>query len=319
MKLRLFRHAPHASRGAQVRTARGRRKKLFSTEEGGRLLRRALLVVSILVLLLILVLSLRTEPNAMASAEIRTIEERGVLRVGVLSDMPSMSDQGEGLEVELADLLAQRILPDIPSGNSVRYVEVNSANVAAKMADGQIDLAVAMMPSGAKSSLYAYSQTYYEDICFFITAVNTEKLVLQNISAGFVQNSPEGELLAKYISDRPASNIQSVKFASYPDLLLSVMHYRVDVALLPSLYIDRYKNETALNPDSLIPYKLYSFRTSNVSPGSISYAIACPIDTPAVATVANLMLQDMQKDGSLSRLFDKYSLSLPASMEQKEK
>ncbi len=254
----------------------------------------------------------------MNSAEIKTVQERGVLRVGVRNDMPNMAYNGEGMEIELADLLARRMLPDIPAGNSIRYVEVNAMNVDAKTADGQIDAVIALMPNSSTSGKYVYSQPYYEDKCYFITAVGTEKLVLQGISAGYVQNTPEESVLTRYVTERPSSNITMIKFASYPDMLTAIRHGRVDVALMTQLYIERYLNETALNPDSLIPYKLYSFRVSGVSPGAVQYAIAAPTDTPAIATVANLMLEDMKENGSLARLYEKYGLNLPDFLKEDE-
>ncbi len=308
MKLRLFRHTPRRP----IQRTHERRGFTLAGDHS-KLLSRLLLGAGVLLLLFLVVFFSRTEPNAMASPEIRTIQERGLLRVGLRADMPGMGFEGEGLEAELADLLARRLLPNIPAGNSIRYEEVNAANMDAKMADGQIDLAIAMVPSGEKSGQYVYSHGYYEDKCYFITAVGTEKLVLQNITAGCVQNTPEAELLNQYVLARPLMNIEQVKFASYPDMLNAVIHGRVDVALMRELYITRYQQETALNPNSLIPYKLYTFRVSGISPGAVQYAIACPVDTPAIVTVANLMLEDMREDGSLARLYKKYGFQVPES------
>ena len=295
---------------------RNRRFTLAGDE--GKLIRLILLAAGAALLLLIVILAARTEPSVMSSAEIRTIQDRGLLRVGVRTDMPGMGYDGEGLELELADLLARRLLPDIPAGNSIRYVDVNASNVDAKMADGQIDLALAMMPSGQKSSQYSYSRPYYEDKCYFITAASTEKLVLQNVSAGYVQNTPEADILTQYALGRPNANVSPLKFASYPDMLSAVIHGRVDVALMSELYITRYQNETALNPDSLIPYKLYTFRVSGISPGSVQYAVACPVDTPAIATLANIMLEDMRESGALLRLYEKHGLKAAAAALDKE-
>lgn len=272
-------------------------------------MRRAIIGAAIALAVLIIFLLGRVEPNAMNSAEVQTLQARGVLMVGVRSDMPRMGKDGEGLEYELGYELAKRILPEIPEGNSVRYVELNAMDADAKLAEGQIDIAIAMMPAGAKSSQYAYSRPYYEDPCYFITSADTERLVLKNVNAGCVQNTPCDTMLDAYIAEKEFANITKVKYASYPDLIEAVMYDRVDVALLPELYIERYKNETALNPASLIPYKLYDFRVSTVTPGSVKYAVCCPVDVPALATLADVMIKEMTEDGTLKQMYEKYGLN----------
>lgn len=278
-------------------------------------MRRIVIGAAIALAVLIIFLLGRVEPNAMNSAEVQTLQARGVLKVGVRSDMPGMGRDGEGLEYALGDELARRILPEIPAGNSVRYIELNSMDVDAKMAEGQIDIAIAMMPAGSKSSQYDYSRPYYIDPCYFITSADTERLVLKGVSAGCVQNTPCDAMLDAYITEKSFANITKLSYASYPDMIEAVMHDRVDVALMPELYIQRYKNETALNPASLIPYKLYDFRVSGVTPGSVEYAIACPVDTPAVSTLADLMLKEMIEDGTLKELYDEYGLTYRISNE----
>ena len=308
MKLRFFRHTPYRPR-RETPSARRLFARFTLTGDEGRLFRRILVGAGAALLLLILFLLGRVEPNAMSTAEIQTLQARGVLKVGVREDMPGMGKDGGGLEYALGDALARRILPDIPAGNSVRYVEVTAMNVDAKLAEGQIDAALSMMPVNAKSAQYVYSRPYYEDPCYFITASDTERLVLQNVSAGCVQNTPGAALLDSYIEGKAFAGITKLSYASYPDMIEAVMRKRVDVALMPELYIRRYLNETALNPASLIPYKLYKFRVSGISPGSVSYAVACPADMPALATLSDLMIKEMIEDGSLRALYEEYGLT----------
>jgi len=309
MKLSLFRHRPRSPRRERERYERyGAARR--------RYIRYALIGAAALFLLVLIARSFRTEPGVMSSAEVQTIAERGILRAGLCTGMPGMSLDGEGLEVQLAELLARRMLPDIPEGNSLRIVEVNAANVDAKMADGQIDVAIAMMPLGARESQYAYSRPYYEDPCYFVTAAHSTRLNLQDVTVGYVRGMPEAAVLESYSEARPASNIEAVAYASYPDMLDALMRSKLDAAIMTQLYIGRYEEETALNPLSNIPYKLYQLRTSSLSPGSVQYALACPLDTPALATLMSLLLEDMEADGSLEGLYAKYGLEVVKKAEE---
>ncbi len=300
MKNRLFKHRPKRP---------GEKRQLHITLSGseGRPWRIAILAVAAGLLALLIASLSRVEPNALSSAEVRTIQERGVLRVGVRDDIPGMGFAETGLEAELGDILAQRLLPDIPKGNSVKYVTVDNMTVGPKMARGAIDVAIAMMPEGAQSK-YLYSKPYYRDPCYFITAVTTQRLVLQGIRAGCVQNTPAAALLESYVAARPSANLTIVKYASYPDLIEAVMEGRAEVGVMGALYIQKYQAETRVNPDTLVPYMPYVFRASTVSPGAVNYCVACPSDTPAIVTVADLVLSELQKSGKLQDMYTNYGL-----------
>ncbi|MDO5110809.1 MAG: transporter substrate-binding domain-containing protein [Clostridia bacterium] len=300
MKTTLFKHRPKRP---------GEKRKLSFTLTGqeGKPWRIALMGAAALLLVLLIVALSRVEPNALGSAEVRTIQDRGVLRVGVRDDIPGMGFAQTGLEAELGDILAQRLLPDIPAGNSVKYVTVDSMTIGPKIAQGAIDVAIAMMPQGAQPK-FLYSQPYYSDPCYFITSVTTQRLVLQGIRAGCVQNTPSATLLESYVAARPSANITIVKYASYPDMIEAVMESNVEVAVMTQLYIEKYQAETDVNPDTLVPFMPYIFRASAVSPGTVNYCIACPTDTPALITVADLVLDELQQSGQLQSMYTKYGL-----------
>lgn len=302
MKVSLFKHKPR-------RVGEKRKLPLTFTLAGkeGRPWRIALGAAAALLLIVIIAALSRVEPNALSSAEVRTVQDRGVLRVGVREDIPGMGFDQTGLEAELGDILAQRLLPDIPAGNSVKYVTVDSMTVGPKIAQGAIDVAIAMMPEGAQSK-YLYSRPYYRDPCYFITANTTQRLVLQGVRAGCVQNTPSAALLQSYVDARPSANISIVKYASYPDMIEAVMENHVEVAVMTELYIQKYQSETAVNPDTLVPYMPYIFRASTVSPGEVKYCIVCASDTPAIITVADLVLSELQESGRLNDMYTKYGL-----------
>ena len=118
--------------------------KLTLKGREGRFLRTVLIALGAIILLIALFKFLKPETQLMSSVEIRRIESRGTLNVGVRGDMPGFCEGGEGLEAELAKLLAKRILPD--SADPCRLNVCSPKSVSAKLSDGTVDIAIALLP-----------------------------------------------------------------------------------------------------------------------------------------------------------------------------
>ena len=110
--------------------------------EQGKKLRRALIIAGAAAAVILLALLLRPEPVLMNSAEIANVWNNGVLRVGLRNDVPGLAEDGTGLEWEIAQALAERIMSnsddytgDIPA---LEAVEVTSMSVGAKLRDGKV-------------------------------------------------------------------------------------------------------------------------------------------------------------------------------------
>lgn len=229
----------------------------------------------------------------MNSAEVLSLMERGVLKVGVRTDIPGMALDGEGLEIALAEALGARFFPD--TEDSVQLVAVTAMTAGAKLSDGSIDVAIAMMPRNASTSTYAYSAAYYSDTCRFVVREN-DWLSLQDAVVGYVQTSPTASVLSAYIAAHPEYGIKIRSFSAYPDMLLSLAAGEVDAVALTDIYIRKYEAD-------------YAFTSTDTTLGSIDYAIASPVDSSAFVRIANLMLADMKADGSLARLYSQFGLA----------
>lgn len=286
--------------------------------EEGKLPRRALAVAAGVALLAVLAFSLRADPVLMNSAEIATIWDHGVLRVGVRADVPQMGQGGAGLEVELAALLARKIMEadrNWIGAEPVELVEVGAMDVAAKLSDGSIDAAICLMPKGANEA-YAYSRAYYTDEILFLTRPGEENIQIKNIDVGCIQNAsstslyvPSGAVynaLAAYIDAHPDDGLTVVSesgtstrrittYASYEDLFKGLADGDVGAVALSALMADKYAGA-------------YPFGVSSVKAGSVDYAVASLAEQSAVAAIADIMLASMEQDGSLASLKERYGL-----------
>lgn len=313
MKVRMLqgfrRPKENIKRGRSLFTLRG--------EEGKRP-RRVVAVAAGVVLLAVLAFSLRADPVLMNSAEIATIWDHGVLRVGVRADVPGMGQDGAGLEIELAALLARKIMEAdrrYIGTNPLELVEVSAMNVAAKLSDGAIDAAICLMPKGANAA-YAYSRAYYADEILLLTRPGETNVKIENIDIGCIQNAsstslyvPSGAVynaLAAYIDAHPQDRLTTVSaagtssrrivaYASYEDLFKGLAGGEVDAAALCALTAEKYEAS-------------YSFGVSPVRIGSLEYAVVSLAEQSAVAALADIMLAGMEQDGSLAALKEKYGL-----------
>jgi ABC-type amino acid transport substrate-binding protein len=224
-----------------------------------------------------------------------------------------------GPGAELAALLADKIMSASPGWNgttAVELVPVTPMDVSAKLSDGSIDVAICLMPAGV-SETYAYSRAYYTDVVYFLTLPDEENRAIKNIQIGCIQNAsstslyvPSGavyNVLTAYIDAHPDDGLatetdsETVKrnitvYASYEDLFKGLESGEVQAVAVSGLMARKYAAD-------------YSFAYSPTTAGSIDYAIACLAENAALASVADLMLADLEQDGTLEALKTKYGLN----------
>jgi putative glutamine transport system substrate-binding protein len=284
--------------------------------EDGKKPRRVLAVALGVLAVIVLAFLFRAEPVLMNSAEVATVWDHGVLRVGVRTDVPGMAENGEGYETELAALLADKIMsanPDWDGTTAVELVPVTPMDVSAKLSDGSIDVAICLMPAGV-SDTCAYSRAYYTDAVYFLTLPGEESRAIKNIRIGCIQNAsstslyvPSGavyNVLTAYIDAHPDDGLATTTesgtvkrnitvYASYEDLFKGLESGEVQAVVLNGLMLQKYAVQ-------------YSFGISPTKAGSIDYAVACLAENAALASVADLMLADMEQDGTLEAMKTKY-------------
>lgn len=285
--------------------------------EAGKHWRRAAYSIAAIVALVLFAGILRPEVQLMNTAEMERISQRGVLTVGVLSDVPGFAENGQGLEIELAKRFAQHILPDTPVDTAVRFVAVTGATASAKLSDGSIDVAIALMDSGMGSS-FSYSYAYYTDSCNLIVNAGDERTQLEALSIGYVQNTAAARLLLGYkdavseaeepglieriLGDEneatpPETVIDTRAFASYPDLINALRRGNISAAAVSGVYCSKYALESE-----------FEYNEYGALLGTVGYCIAASADEPALAQLADMFIYDLEKSGELDSMLEKYGL-----------
>lgn len=288
----------------------------------GRWWRRAIAAVGIIILALILARVLKPETQLMNSVEIRRIEAKGMLSVAVRDDVPGFCEDGEGLEAELAKLLAKKILPD--SEDPVKLVPCSSRTALTKLSDGSVDIAIALQTSG-QGSKYSYSYPYYEDRVLLVTlsAENREKAPTE-LKIGYIPGTAAGSAFEAYVkritgaeeqgilekllrrakpTPDPASvvTVDSAKFGSYDELIAALTRGSVDAIAISEVNANKYFRVMGADLGLPEPYVL----TTTV--GTLKYCILASSDEPALTQIADMLIYGMQEDGSLDALRAKYA------------
>lgn len=261
-------------------------------------------VAGALVLIVVLVAVLtKPETSYMNTPEISAIEDAGVMFIGVRDDMPGFGCGGEGLEIELARLLAARILPGL-GDDAARLVTVTGQTAGSKLDDDSVAAVVALMRAGAYEK-YAYSVPYYTDPTVLLVKPGSESVSLEGATIGAVQNTYSATRLGSWNTAMspedaaPADMYVQVKlYASYPEMIEALL--RDDAPILAAAIQEAYTFRYGA---------AYDYGVHDISVGEVSYAIACSADYPAIAEIASMMINEMRADGSLAALIAKYGLN----------
>lgn len=283
--------------------------------ERGKPLRIALYSVAAIFLLVLAANIFRPRVQLENTAEVTRIHDQGVLSVGVMDDMPGFSENGEGIEIELAKLFAEYLLPDTNPDAAVRFEIVTDKTAVTKLSDGSVDVVLALMRKGG-SSRFSYSYPYYSDECLVAMRKNSKEAPLNEMLIGYVQDSASETALNNYISTHKtkveqsfidkllkrekelpddAITFETKAFASYPDMLLALNNGRIDGAALAGVYFNKYKSE-------------YDLGVHSSTLGRIDYALACASDSPAIAQLADMLFYGLSESGELDELIKKYGI-----------
>lgn len=276
-----------------------RRVSFTLVGDEGRPWRRAIAAGVGLLVVILLAMFGGTEIQLMSTPEVKTIQERGVLRVGVRYDMPGLNGE-DGLEEALARRIAERILPEGDTENSLELVEISSITGRTKLDDGTVDMVIAMMSSSMASGYY-YSSSYYSDECILAVKSGTSSFALKNFTVGLIQtnslrNSPEEALVDSFCESNNSFVITKRSYPSYDDLLNGLEKGEVGGIAVTRLNFSQLSSQYDIVPTSL------SF-------GSVDYCVMTASDNSTLAAIADMVITELWKSGEMDELHAKYGLS----------
>lgn len=255
--------------------------------------KRVLIIAGVVVVLLLLVLLIKPEQELMNTPEMKAIQENGVLRVGIRADMPGFSDGETGLEIALAQLLAERVFPENDPLSVLELYELTSRTASAHLANDDVDIVIGLQVKDSSSG-FAYSSAYYTDGLVFLCLEGNETLDPGSAQVGTVQQSIASTRFKAWLTAEELPTEQQTDFASYPDLFHALRTGRVDLALVQGAYALKYRDE--------------GFSTVSVPFDTVEYAAAGSTDSTAIVQLFDVLLGELSREGTLSAMIKSYDL-----------
>lgn len=235
------------------------------------------------------------------SAQIKKIQDSGVLKVGVKQDVPNFgyysaeSDKYEGMEIDIARKIAKSL------GVKIEFTPVTAQTREAVMDNGQVDIVIATYTiTPERQASYSFSNPYYTDEVGFLvnksSGINSiEDLDGQTI--GVAQGSTTKTAIEEYGKAHDLS-FNFVQLGSYPELAISLYAKRIDAFSVDKSILSGYRSKkTKILADG--------FNTQ-------SYGIASKKSNTEVTDYINNLISKWSEDGSLQKIYKKYDLK-PAS------
>ncbi|GHV53330.1 amino acid ABC transporter substrate-binding protein [Deltaproteobacteria bacterium] len=228
------------------------------------------------------------------------LRERGVILVGVKVDSPRMSTLNyktnafEGMEVEIAKLLAKRIFGD---ETKIRIKPVTPQNRVDKLNKGFIDLTIGTFTIlEERKKLVHFSDPYFsEGLAFLVRKDDQFSRIAQlnGKTVGIAQGTAPSKPLPAMIEERGLR----IKVATYPD-------YPIIVGALKTGEVDAFCTVRAA---------LFGYLNENLEvmeetfhPGS--YGIAVKLGNQDLLDYLNSFLNELRSDGTLEQLKNKWNL-----------
>jgi putative glutamine transport system substrate-binding protein len=234
------------------------------------------------------------------SQSMNAIRERGVLLVGVKVDSPRMStlnyrtNEFEGMEVDIAKLLAERIFGD---ETKIRIKPVTPQNRVDKLNKGVIDLTIGTFTiNEERKKLVHFSVPYFSEGLAFLVRKSDHLSRIEQLdgkTVGIAQGTAPAKPLPAMIEKRGLN----IKVTTYPD-------YPIIVGALKTGEVDAFCTVRA----ALFGYLDENLEVMEETFNPGNYGIAIKLGNQDLLDYLNSFLSKLQSDGTLEQLKKKWNL-----------
>jgi len=234
--------------------------------------------------------------------EIKTIRDRGEICIGVNADVPRFgwlnlaNSELEGMEIDLGRMMAKDILDD---ENAVKFLIVGGAQTrAAMLENGEIDMAIATFSiTEERKKSFNFSRPYFTDEVGFLVRSDSNINNPQDMdgkTAGVVRAATAKDA---FENECQKLNIYAniFEYPNYPEIKEALVKDKIDIFVADKSIIYGYIEE--------------GFELLDYGFSSQEYGIATKFANKKLAARADALLDRMEKNGDLSAILKKWSLS----------
>jgi putative glutamine transport system substrate-binding protein len=234
------------------------------------------------------------------SSATAAIVKAKVLKVGVKEDVPgfgllnSETGQYEGMEIELAKLIAKEILND---DTLVSFQPVTAKTRGPLLDNGDIDMVIATFTITEERKLtYNFSTPYYTDAVGMLVKKDSGIASLADLDGktiGVAQSATSKDAI-QAAADEIGVSLTFSEFSSYPEIKAALDSGRVDVFSVDGSILGGYVDDTSvILPDRFSPQ---------------DYGVATKLQNAELAAEVDAMIAKWLGDGTIQGLIDKYNL-----------
>ena len=233
-------------------------------------------------------------------AGVQEIADTGTLRVGVKSDVPNFGLQDaatgefEGMEIDLAYALAERMgLTE----DDVEFEPVTAKTRGPLLDNGQLDVVIATFTiKPERLEQWNFSDPYYQDEVGLLVKKDSGIEGLADLD-GKVVGVAQGATTRDAVqaeADAAGISVEFLEFATYPEINAALESGRVDAFSVDKSILSGYvTDDSVILPDGFSPQ---------------DYGIASKLGTDDLTTFINEMLAEMEENGEMDALLEKWGL-----------
>ena len=231
------------------------------------------------------------------------IHSNGVLRVGVKVDVPGFGHLNpatgklEGLEIDLAGLIAKDILGD---SQALKMLGVTAQTREPMLINGELDLVIATFTiTKERAERFHFTEPYYQDEIGFLVRDDSELTRIMDMNGKVIGIVNSGTAYDALIAEAKLKGIELSyrEFASYPE---------VNAALL-SGKIDAFSGDKSI----LRGYRSEGTHIIDEGFNAQEYGIAVVKSNTEFAKYLDMFMGNIKKDGRLEEVLTRWGYELP--------
>jgi putative glutamine transport system substrate-binding protein len=234
------------------------------------------------------------------SPQVEAIRKRGVLRAGVKNDVPRFgylapgAVEPEGLEIDLARLIAREILGDT---GLVQFTAVTTQFKGPVLDNDLVDIVIANYTiTEERKKQYRFTSPYYTDTVSLLVKKDSGIKSLADMdgkTAGITRTSTSQTALQEE-AGRLGITVQYLSFSSHPEIKAALLAGKIDAFVNDHQTILGYiDDETILLDEDFSPQP---------------YGIAVKYDNDKLAAYLETILTTIRNDGRLGAILAKWDL-----------
>ena len=234
------------------------------------------------------------------NSQVKEIQKRGVLRVGVKVDVPRFgylnpaTGEMEGIEVDLARAIAKDIIGD---ENAVKFTNITAQTRGAMLDNGEIDIVIATFTiTDERKEVFNFSRPYYTDELGYLVLASSSVNRAEDLDGKCVGVLQASTSKPAYEAEceRMGINVSLREYTSYPEVKAALINGDVDAFVTDKSILFGYLDEDCLILDE-------GFNPQH-------YGVACKLENDKLAARIDALLERLEKNGGLADILEKWGL-----------